>query len=216
MRVIQATFAVLVCSTALAQTVANQVPLTALTQITQGPFGFRPGMSRSEVLNLVGDSAVKKIEGVSVPDDQLMLNTAPKPHPEFDVYGLLFSDKRGLVKLTALGHNIQTNDYGTQVHSEFLQIRDAVAKTYGEPKTYDFVESDSLWREPRDWMMSLVKTDRTLAASWLFTPSSNRIEAILLEAIAHSTDNGILRLTYQFEGFKEYAESREKKKGSVF
>src|SRR5207248_6486616 len=85
----------------------------------QGPFGFRWGMTRDQVIALVGKDA---IEEKYSRDDQLRLRTAPKPHPDFDGYLVTISPQRGLVKLLASGKTIETTRYGDEVHRAFEEI----------------------------------------------------------------------------------------------
>jgi hypothetical protein len=80
-----------------------------------GPFGFDKGMTRSQVIQLVGNDAV---DAKNSDADTLVIKTAPKPHPAFENYMLVFSPKDGLVKLIAIGNTIESDSYGTQVKNE--------------------------------------------------------------------------------------------------
>jgi hypothetical protein len=129
----------------------------------------------------------------------------------------MISPERGLVKLLATGKTIQTNRYGTELKDSFTEIRDTIAKTYGPPQhAFDFLTSGSIWDEPRDWMMGVVKKERTLASYWDQAPLPNHITLIGVEAVALSMERGYLSLIYEFEGFTEYARSKKAKAGSVF
>src|SRR5438067_137324 len=89
-----------------------------------GPFGFFFGMTKEQVIRLVGQSAVKEItdEGQTI-----RLTTAPRPHPAFDYYLVVISPDRGLLKIVAVGNTIQTNGYGDDLKSAYNEILDAVA-----------------------------------------------------------------------------------------
>ncbi|MGE5570922.1 MAG: hypothetical protein ACM3S5_17955 [Rhodospirillales bacterium] len=183
------------------------------TSTSQGPFGFRPGMTRDEVIRLVGTGVVEKTED---PDD-LLLKTAPRPHSSFENYLLTFSRDRGLVWLKAIGRNIRTSSYGNELQVEFRAVREAISGNYGEAKTYDFLRAGSIWDEPRDWMMGLLRKERILTAYWLDRSRlSNHVQGIRLEAKALSTGQGYLVLTYEFEGWNEYIATKKAEESSVF
>jgi len=176
-----------------------------------GPFGFERGMTKEQIIALVGNYAVKQTN-----DDALLLTRAPKPHPDFDQYMVTISPERGLLKISAIGITIQTNRYGTVLKAAFDEVRTAVASTYGPPsKDFNFLRSGSIWNEPEDWMMGLVKEERVLASYW-DKELPNHIVGIVLEANTLSTEKGYLVLRYEFAGFSEYAGAKKAKAGKVF
>ena len=177
--------------------------------VRTGPFGFWYGMTKEQVIALVGKEAINKAV-----DDKLQLTAAPKGHPAFETYSLIFSPTQGLLKIVAIGKDIQTNDFGDSVKTAFTDLRDVISKTYGPPKSIDFVKRGSLWTDARDWMTGLLKEERSLAALWDNAP--NHIRGVILEANALSTSKAYLRLSYEFEGWDEYADSKKAKAGTVF
>jgi hypothetical protein len=189
-----------------------------------GPFGFECGMTKEQVVKLVGQGAVKHINwelaqesGISNQNDMLMLSTAPKPHKDFGEYLLLFAPKLGLVKLVAIGKPVPTSRYGDDLKNFFLETRDAIADNYGTPETFDSLRFGSIWNEPQDWMTGLLKGERTLMSGWeLKTTRPNHITGIMLKATASSTEEGHLELIYEFEGFTEYERSQKAKATTVF
>lgn len=179
---------------------------------TQGPFGLQCGMTKAQVMQIVGREAVKENKG-----DSLILATAPKPHSAFEEYVLIFSPDKGLLKIAAVGKDISTNGFGSEVHDAFTEIRDILSRTYGAGETHDFLESGSIWNEDRDWMMGLLKKERVLSAYWgVASKLPNHITAMALTAIALSTEKGYLRLAYEFEGWDAYVDSKRAKEGEVF
>jgi hypothetical protein len=177
-----------------------------------GPFGLRFGMTRDEVLQLVGKGAIK-----SEKDDTLRLTAVPRAHPDFEEYVLVFSPQQGLLKIVAAGKTIQTNGYGRDVQLAFGDIRDAISKNYGAAKTLDNLRSGSIWDEPREWMMGLLKRERTLAAVWESDSArALHLSGIVLEAYALSTEKGYLKISYEFEGWDKYVDSLKAKAGTVF
>jgi len=65
-------------------------------------------------------------------------------------------------------------------------------------------------------MMSLLKKERYLTAAWMFTDPKDHLKIVGLDANALSNESGFLGLTYEFEGWQEYAGERESKKADVF
>jgi hypothetical protein len=186
--------------------------------IGAGPFGFEKGMTREQVVKLVRDTAVTKVTKGSTEDITILtLNTAPKPHPDIEDYMLLFSSTDGLLKIVASRRTIRTNGFGSALRDAFLELRDAVAGVYGNPKTFDFLESGSIWKEPEDWMMGLLKQERHLIASWEPPPTlPSQIADVEVEAVALSTEAGYVAIRYEFNGFAAFMEAQKKKAATVF
>jgi hypothetical protein len=168
-------------------------------------------MTQEQVIQIVGKAAVKEAKG-----DVLRLSAVPKPHRAFDEYSLVFSDNDGLLKIVAYGKDIRTNGFGEAVHDSFVEIRDAISKTYGEPHyNFDRLKEGSIWKDPQYWMIGLLKKERDLGSDW-GTDLPNRIHGIVLEARALSDEKGYLVLTYEFDGWDEYVDAKHKKADSVF
>ena len=193
--------------------------LIAFQVFAAGPFGFERGMTKEQVIALVGQRAVEKVE-----DDQLVLKTAPRPHPDFNTYIVMISPERGLVKFSAVGKIIHTSRYGEEVKSAFDETQNLVIKSYGPPAhAYDLLKSGSIWKEPEDWMAGLAKEERGLLSFWQFTPSiistnpsPSHLALVELKAHALSMEEGYLVLGYEFEGLVEYLDSKKAKAGEVF
>ncbi len=169
-------------------------------------------MTKEQVVQLVGNQAVQDFK-----EDVLTLTTAPKPYAAFEAYSLVISPDKGVLKIVAVGKTIGTNGFGSELHDAFNEIRGAVTTTYGKPETYDYLKSGSIWGEPQEWMMGLLKKERTLVAYWTVKDTKpNHITYIALEAAALSTEAGWLRLGYEFEGFSEYLGAKKAKAQKVF
>jgi hypothetical protein len=183
----------------------------AFAQETSGPFGLHRGLTQEQVIRIVGKDAIKETNG-----DTLRLLRVPKPHPAFEFYSLIFSPKDGLLKIVAYGKDIRTNGFGEAVHDSFIEIRDAISKTYGQPKfTLDRVKAGSIWKEPEDWMMGLLKEERGLTTAW-DSGLPNHIQDIVIEASALSQEKGFLRIVYEFDGWNQYVDEVKAKAGTVF
>ena len=158
--------------------------------VGSGPFGLRMGMSRDELERAAGPLELVK-------PNIYKTTRPPRPHDRFEAYYLVVNRSAGLCKIQASGLTIETNNFGTQLHQEFDNLRGALESKYGPaPVVTDRVRDGSLWTEPQYWMMGLLKKDRTLAASW--SSLGGELEGIILETKALSTDRGWVTLGYFF------------------
>jgi hypothetical protein len=164
-----------------------------------GPFGFYEGETKAEVIAALGRASIKSEKG-----DQLIVNAAPKPYAEFEEYELVLSSKDGLVKVVGIGRDITEDAYGSETRSRFSRLKEALTTTYGKPSDdFDFLQSDSIWNDPRDWMMGLAKKERTLRCFW--STSIKGVHLISLSADGLSSDKGYINLGYEFDNFEGYA-----------
>jgi hypothetical protein len=65
-------------------------------------------------------------------------------------------------------------------------------------------------------MTGLLKKERTLEVYWEFKPPKQHLTLVDLEVMALSRETGYLGLTYEFEGWEQYADERQAKKSDVF
>ena len=145
--------------------------------------------------------------------------TPPKPHPLFESYIVDISPTYGVYRIAASSKDISCSQYGTELKDKFSDIKKQLAVTYGKSKDYDFLTYGSVWKEPRDWMMSLYKEDRALASFWDREQGSNMpddLTGIMLNARALSTSTGWLRLQYDSINAHEAGAEIEAAEGSVF
>jgi hypothetical protein len=188
--------------------------LTLLTAVSiavaaaAGPFGFEPGMTREQVIRLVGQDNVVQEDSHG---DVLILRTAPIPHPAFERYLVIISPKNGLLKIQAIGVDISTNRFGRDIRSKFAEIRNALIGIYGSPEDFDFLLDGSIWTDPQHWTMGLLKNERTLAADW----HANGM-FFWLRARAVSLEKGYLALGCEFAGFDQYTDSKKADQNKAF
>lgn len=176
-----------------------------------GPFGLYMGMTKAELAKL--GKLENREPGVFV------IDPVPQSHPDFESYMLLVSERHGLCRIMAIGKTISTNVYGTAITAKFEQIRDAISSKYGKRKNFDFLNAGSIWNEPRDWMMAVLKEERTLASYWNEEIGSNLVDqvaAIGLKVMALSDDSAYLTLSYDFENVDPCVEDIKSRANSVF
>ena len=161
------------------------LPFAALA----GPFGVIPGASLSTL------KVVQKL------DEQTYLVEVPMPNSTFEGYVATATTQDGICKITAIGKDYQADSYGMTVKSKFADMRQMLREKYGNDKMYDQLNYGSIWNEPKDWSMAVMKHERSLASFWDSEKKSNlpeNVHAIMLTVNAIGSDTTFLKLTYEF------------------
>lgn len=165
--------------------------LFCATNAVAGPFGLEMGMSLKDI----GGAPQKLAPG------KYKLTNVPKSHSAFEAYVVQVAPKGGLCWIKAVGKDISTSSYGIELKSAFKDMEQKLEASYGKHKTMDFLMSGSIWHEPNDWMMGLIKKERVLAAIWEKSEGSSLpsdIEQIGLIASPISGDKGYISIEYSF------------------
>ena len=155
-----------------------------------GPFGLEMGMSLKDVGGTPESLGGGKYKVTSV----------PKPHSAFQFYIVQIAPKGGLCWIKAIGNEISTSVYGLELKAGFESLEEKLASAYGDHETVDRLRTGSIWNEPKDWMMALVKKERVLAAIWNAENGSSlpeEIESIVLFAQPLSRETGVLAVEYR-------------------
>lgn len=170
------------------------------------PFGFRKGMSKKDVVTLIGAANVKEDK-----DDHLVLATAPRPNPVFEEYLLVISPAEGVLKVVGLGKTVETGDSGMELRSTFNGVLDGVTQKYGKPnKIYDFCNGTGC-DDHAYWMLSLREKNRVLAGFWDLDYA-----AIIVEAKAVTMNSGYVTYGLEFPGFAAYSEAKAAKQNDSY
>ena len=162
-----------------------------------GPFGLDIGLSKADVERMIGQNLVA-VEGAP---SLFQAPTVPRPHAAFEVYALLIAPSSGLCQIRAVGKDIRTSSHGLQLRSSFEDLVSALSESYGKVTKLDRLLPGSIWDEPEDWMMSLVKKERFLQAEWPGKAGSalgRDLQSVDLVARAKRRDTGYLFLQYSF------------------
>jgi len=187
---------------------------TARIPAQGGPFGFDRGMTRAQVIALVGQDAVD-IEHSK--DDLLRLKTAPKPHPAFDSYLLIISPEQGLLKVLGSGKTVDVGDDGADLKQAFEVVVDGLTQKYGAPtRTFDFCNGGTGCSDQQYWMMGLLQKNRKLEDFWELQGNPVHVTIIDLEATALSMNSGYVSLGYEFEGWSQYVDEKKAKQNQSF
>ena len=156
-----------------------------------GPFGLSMGMKKSDFKGELKEIAPHKYQ----------TNTVPKKHSAFEAYVVQIGPKSGLCYIKAIGKDIRTNTYGSEVKSAFEEMESKLKSAYGDNKKLDFLRYESIWNEPKDWMPGLIKGERILAAFWNVKEGSkltDNLTDIALAASGTNRETGYLAIDYTF------------------
>lgn len=161
-----------------------------------GPFGLEMGMTLKDI----GGSPEQFSKG------KYTITTVPKPHSAFERYVVKVGPKSGLCYIKAVGKPVETNAYGLELSSVFNNMSAKLTQIYGKQKKMDLLLPGSIWNEPNDFMMGLLKDERKLYEIWSAENKSNltgSLESVILGAKATSKDTGIIVIDYTFKNEKE-------------
>jgi hypothetical protein len=135
----------------------------------------------------------------------------PNGHPEFESY-MIYTDKAGRIcKVSGLGKTYQNDSYGTQAVSAFERLHDALGKKYGSAQDFDFLKAGSIWDEPRDYHMSIEKSERVRASYWSKDHGSVMpIDIGIIGLTIKSVSSGLyISIGYEFSNFEKCSADRE-------
>jgi hypothetical protein len=177
-----------------------------------GPFGFAKGMTREQVIQLVGKDAVKK--NTSGQADVLIVTTAPIPNRAFEEYLLIISPTQGLLKLSAIGADVTTGDTGSELMSQYDTIMAAISTKYGEAKAFNTCTgNDTECDNSQFFMMTLHDKNRTVEVFWTLEKNgihpATGVTLIMASANYSTMNSGYVRVSYEFEGFDQYADQKK-------
>lgn len=175
------------------------------------PFGLSPGMKLAEVEKLCGPIKLIK-NGIYISEK------VPKPHSRFEKYFFLITGQHGLSKIIAIGVTVNTSWYGEGLQNEFNNLKRALTKLYGTSRDFDFLKSGSIWDEPNEWTMALLRDERELKSYWLrqFSPKlPKNLSCIELKTHAESRGSGYITLTYEFTNAEAAVQSFKDKDNSA-
>lgn len=170
-------------------------------------FGLTMGMKLEQI-----DKSAKKIA------NGVYQVKVPKPHNAFVRYIVRICPSEGLYYIKAMSDKIETNGHGTSLQMKFEEIENKLKNVYGDNKKTDFLVRDSLWDEPKYWMMGLLKQDRYYFSVWHKESNAKLKENLMsigLSSVALSTQTGYIALEYTYENEKKCEEELAKKEDGV-
>jgi hypothetical protein len=178
-----------------------------------GPFGFEMGMTLEEVAAACTEEPIPEAE------KNVYMVKPRKSHPNFSIYTVSIDENVGLYNIQAFNIKIPTSVYGTQLKTFFQSVLESLERVYGKGAISDYLYRGSIWNEPRDWMMSLIKQERILLAVWENGGETNLpddIERIVIAATALQEDTGSVFINYVFVNAASVVKALQEELDSVF
>ena len=172
------------------------------------PFGLKMGMTIEEI-------AAQCEENPYLYKDDCYVIKPVKKHPLFDWYAAYVDEKSGLYKIEAHSSSIETSKYGTELQAAFTNVKDRIAKTYGNPKVKNWLDSSiSSYQKGDDyWYYTLQEGSRELSAVWGANASlADNLETVELKCKATSGylhGDGQLILSYYFANNRAVEDSQD-------
>ena len=183
-----------------------------LCLLAAGPFGIEMGQSL-ETLKTNGLNPTQI-------NNQGYYYVSPKAtHPDFEKYILRLDEDEGVFWIKAIGSDISDSGYGFTIKSKFNEIESSLQKTYGTGKLLDYLFPKSIWNEPEDWMMGIVKNERFYLRTWESLNGKafpGNIESLGLGVLASSSSKGYIFLEYSGMNKKRLEQKIKDKASQVF
>ena len=131
--------------------------------------------------------------------------SAPKPHPEFESYALLFVDPgvssphRGICKLIATGKRIEADYYGQITTEKLEDIKEQLKKKYGNPsQEFNRLMPGAVAQGAQYWMREIYQKKRVYEYFWFRNPKVGSVSALSLVAKAVSDSDAIVILGFEY------------------
>ncbi len=144
-------------------------------------------------------------------------DSLPRTHPEVKFYLLKYGPETGVCLAKAVSQDVQTNGYGFSLRSAVDKVKDQLEEKYGSTYEFtDFLMPGSIWDEPKYWMRSLEREERSYMYVWESTPAfplPDGLHQLALIAAALSADAGYWMTEFYFANDSKCDEI-EKKQGS--
>lgn len=174
-----------------------------------GPFGFKMGSNPTEY---AGCNLLKT-------NGYYLCNTAPKAHSAFGEYVLLAADGFGICWVKGLGVKFSADAFGVVVKSKVNEISGQVSAKYGPGKLTDLLLSGSIWKEPKYWMVGLLKNERIYGTKWEDTDKLRDfpdIGSIFVGPVASSSDTASIVVEFYGKNFESCKVAASKNDSSKF
>lgn len=179
--------------------------------LADGPFGVA-----------MGEDASKYPDCMPMPHDAnaYVCKALRKSHPDFGSFLLISPKETGVCKVVAMGHDIDDNGSGDRTREAADKIAQQLVTIYGQwTKKFDFLHAGALFKEDNDWLMALMRQERSYIFDWMpdtMAPTPTGVVSVLLEAHAKSLDRGFVTLDFEFSNFPKCKEILKSAEASAF
>jgi hypothetical protein len=125
----------------------------------------------------------------------------PTPNSEFESYVVLATPGTGVCKIVGIGKDHDGDAAGVEIRMAFNSMEAVLRSKYGNSKTFDFLQSGSIWNDVGDFAMALRRNERHLEGFWDRDENStlpSDIRSINLSASATGSSSTYLTLSYEY------------------
>lgn len=130
----------------------------------------------------------------------------PQPNREFEGYMATATPETGICSVTGVGATYENDNYGVSARTAYSVMKEALRAKYGTYKEFDSLEAGARWKQPREWVWSIFKNERTVSSFWDEEARSSLpvgIRRIGLQIKAIDATGAYLSLRYEFANFDQ-------------
>ena len=159
-----------------------------------GPFGIAMGQSAED------------LEGKETKVGWYEISSVPKPHSMFNTVMVQATKSNGVCFVKGISDSFPSDSNGLAAIIQADKIKRQLDGKYGRSKELAFLVPGSIWNEPEDWMMAMLKGERRQAWEWA-GPSTeldrHSLDSVALGITAVATDEVSLYVEYYFKNSKK-------------
>jgi hypothetical protein len=144
-------------------------------------------------------------------------DSLPASHPGMDYYIIQAEDGIGTCWVKGMGKDLTTNSRGSAIRTAVDDLADQITVSYGKPETIDYLSRGSIWDEPGDWMMGLLKDERTYAYIWDEGGSYKaNVISVFVGASAVRSDTAYAVVEFSYSNLDKCEAALKTRESSVF
>lgn len=180
--------------------VAVLLPIPSLS--FAGPFGLN-------FKSQTPPSSCAQVQG------QMYMCSPPTPHPDLDKYIMSFVKDVGICFVFG-SKDVQVNSFGSQAKTLYADLIEQLTQKYGEGEDLGKLLPGSIWNEPGDFLMSLVKGERSVMYVINLKDNPDGIEKIIASTTHFRGSELAVAVNFVTTNMSRCNEAQEKKKVDAF
>jgi len=146
-------------------------------------------------------------------------STLPRTHPDMEFYIVESWPETGACFVKGIGNTISVDVYGVTLRKKVDEIAAQMSETYGKANKTDFLMVGSIWKDPRDWSMAILKQERYYYHNWSIQTGAqlkDGITRIYVAGKALSTDKGYVVVEFYFQNAASCEDAERRAKARAF
>lgn len=140
----------------------------------------------------------------------------PAQHPDIETYVVQFHHDIGLCFIKGISKTIHDSRYGENTRRAVDEIYAQLRPKYGTALQGDELRSGSIWDEPEDWMMGIIKSERKYYYMARATPEVDGVAVWGVFASALDTTKSYWSVEFQTSKSDACNAQDRATKGNVF